>query len=206
MGLIVLQCARLGCFTSIATLAILSCLICPPAHAQDSPGRFEVGANASTLRFNGASNFRPGAEGDVNFGRHLALDMSLNLQPSTPLSRGVEGFFGGKAGMRTEHFGFFGKARPGFISQGHQLREVTVNAGSATIIRVGRLTRPALDLGGVFEYYPSRRWVLRSDIGDAVIFGGGTRFNVLGGTMPPSFTTGTTTQNFQFSTSVHYRF
>lgn len=204
MRLLALQYSGFGCLTALA--AFLS-LTCPPAvSAQDSPGRFEVGGNVTTLRFNGTGNFRPGAEGDLNFGRHLALDAALTLQPSTPVSRGVEGFFGGKAGLRTGRFGFFGKARPGFISQGHQVREITVTAGSPTTVRSGRLTDPALDLGGVFEYYPSRRWALRSDVGDAVIFGNGTRFNMLGGAMPFSFTTGRTTHNFQFSTSVHYRF
>ena len=125
------------------------------------------------------------------------------MQPSTPQGRGIEGLFGLKAGIRRERFGFFGKARPGFISQGNQLRQVIV--GSSTVVRSGRLTEPALDLGGVFEYYPAQHWVLRSDFGDTLIFGQGTQFNVLAPT-PVSFTTGATTHNFQFSTGVRYRF
>jgi hypothetical protein len=120
--------------------------------------------------------------------------------------------FGGKVGTRTEHFGFFGKVRPGFVSRGDQLRGETIIVGPAPIIsipniRFGRLTERALDFGGVVEYYPSKHWALRYDFGDTVVFGEAAKITIIGD--PPLITgvpNGNTTHNFQFSTSVHYRF
>ncbi|HKF22644.1 MAG TPA: outer membrane beta-barrel protein [Candidatus Angelobacter sp.] len=215
MRLIDLQCSPLSCFVALATLVVLLSQACPPACAQDSPGRFEVGGNFTALRFNGTGNFGPGVEGDVNFGRHFALDAAFNWLPANRYEHITQGLFGGKAGVRTEHFGFFGKVRPGFISRPNQLREETIVSGVAsgtafiTVsgLRVDRLTERALDFGGVVEYYPSKHWALRYDLGDTVVFGEGVRVNFIGG--PPlitSFSNGNTTHNFQFSTSVHYRF
>jgi hypothetical protein len=215
MRLIDRQCSRLGCLTALATLAVFLSLGCPlAACAQDSPGHFEVGGNFTALRFNGAGNFGPGLEGDFNFGRHFALDAAFNWLPATRYSHVVQGLFGGKAGMRTEHFGLFGKVRAGFISRGNQLREEIANVGPfplgqpipPPIIRFGRLTERALDFGGVFEYYPAKHWALRYDFGDTVVFGEGAQIHIFGDSFNFNGPPGNTTHNFQFSTSVHYRF
>ena len=100
MRLLVFQYSGFGCLTALA--AFLSLTSPSAVGAQDSPTRFGVGGNITTLRFNGPQSFNPGAEGDVNFGRHFALDAALTLRPSTPVSRGVEVSLGGKAGLRTE--------------------------------------------------------------------------------------------------------
>jgi Outer membrane protein beta-barrel domain len=202
---------RSGCLIAFLFLTILLTQS-PTASAQDSPGRFEVGGNFTALRFNQVANFGPGIEGDVNFGRHFALDAAFNWLPASPYEHTIQGLFGGKVGTRTEHFGFFGKVRPGFVSRGDQLREETIILGPAPIIsipniRFGRLTERALDFGGVVEYYPSKHWALRYDFGDTVVFGEAAKITIIGG--PPlitGFPGGNTTHNFQFSTSVHYRF
>src|SRR5215471_3194043 len=211
MRLIDLQCSPLSCFVALATLVVLLSQACPPACAQDSPGRFEAGGNFTALRFNGNPNFGPGLEGDVNFGRHFALDAAFNWLPASPYDHTIQGLFGGKVGTRTEHFGFFGKVRPGFISRGDQLREETIVSGTSFItipnIRFGRLTERAIDFGGVLEYYPSKHWALRYDFGDTVVFGEAPQIHFIGGPIViTGFSTGNTTNNFQFSTSVHYRF
>src|SRR5262245_57279987 len=84
------------------------------ACAQDSPGRVEVGGNFTALHIGGAF-FGPGVDGDFNFNRHIALDGSFSWLPSSP-THVMTGLFGAKVGTRTQHFGFFGKVRPGFIS------------------------------------------------------------------------------------------
>src|SRR5262245_28451209 len=215
MRLIDLECSRFGCSTALAIFAVVFSFACPPAaRAQDSPGRFEVGGNFTALRLNGTANFGPGLEGDFNFGRHFALDAAFNWLPATPYEHITQGLFGGKVGTRTEHFGFFGKVRPGFISRDNQLRQEIVNLGPfplgqpipPPIIRFGRLTERVLDFGGVFEYYPAKHWALRYDFGDTVIFGEGAQIHIVGGPFNFSGTPGRTTHNFQFSTSVHYRF
>jgi hypothetical protein len=210
MRLIDLQCSCLRCLIAGAALVALLFLACPTiAVAQDSPGRFEVGGNFTALRFNGTGNFGPGVEGDINFGRHFALDAAFNWLPATRYSHVVQGLFGGKAGMRTEHFGFFGKVRPGFVSRANQLRQETINLGppiSVPSVRFGRLTERALDFGGVFEYYPAKHWALRYDFGDTVIFGEAPQIIFIGTAPGFNLSSGSTTHNFQFSTSVHYRF
>jgi hypothetical protein len=75
-----------------------------------------------------------------------------------------------------------------------------------------RLTNFAFDLGGVLEFYPSKRIVTRFDAGDTLIkyrrrdsniplfdpFGGVTLF--------PFTVPGETRHNFQFSAGVGFRF
>ena len=184
------------------------------ALAQDSPGRFEVGGNFTAQRFGRAGFFGPGVDGDLNFGRHIALDGSYSWLPSSPTHL-MTGLFGAKVGTRTEHFGFFGKVRPGFISFGNVERFATEIVGPGPVLnlsqRFGRLTERALDFGGVVEYYPARHWALRWDVGDLVVFQepnptltiiiNGVPNTVTFGGFPPG-----TLHNFQFNTGIHYRF
>jgi len=206
-----LQCSRLCSLTALLVLMLLALADPRLATAQDSPGRFEVGGNFTALRLERTANFGPGIEGDFNFGRHFALDAAFNWLPASPYEHTIQGLFGGKVGTRTEHFGFFGKVRPGFISRGDQLREETIVSGPSFItipsIRFGRLTERVIDFGGVLEYYPSKHWALRYDFGDTVVFGEAPQIHFIGSPLIiTGFSTGNTTNNFQFSTSVHYRF
>jgi hypothetical protein len=202
----------------ISSIVFLSAL----AAAQDSPGRFEAGAAFSTMHMPGIAALGPAVEGDVNFGRHFALDGAASWFPnSTRGQSAATGFFGAKAGMRTQRFGFFGKARPGFMTFDNALRGATFiltpapgGLGSVTTIssfRFGRLTQRALDLGGVAEYYPARHWAFRWDLGDMLLFEDkGPTFTFIGvGTpsQPPIIERSPgITQHFQFSTGIHYRF
>lgn len=63
-----------------------------------------------------------------------------------------------KAGWRRDRFGLFWKARPGFLSFS-DVPQLGV-AGSFY-----RQTHFALDLGGVFEVYPTPKTILRFDVG-----------------------------------------
>lgn len=210
-----LQFARTDFLTAVAVLAIVFSLVWSmPAVAQDSPGRFEVGGSFTAFHFNSAANFGPGLEGDFNLGRHFALDGAFNWLLAGPRNAGIFGgtagtlgLFGGKAGTRTEHFGVFVKVRPGFISRANQLREETIDLAIAAFnVRFARLTEPALDFGGVFEYYPAKHWALRYDFGDTIVFQEGVKISFgIPAPLTPSIG-GRNTNNFQFSTSVHYRF
>ena len=205
-------------FTPAARLAIVWVLLFSThALAQDSPGRFELGGNFTTTHAH-VGNYQAygaGLEGDINFGRHFALDAAYTfLRNEFPYQMGL---FGLKAGVRTERFGFFGKIRPGFITNKPVLRDssIVVDPGPpavtlGTMAHVHRLTEKALDLGGVVEYYPSRHWALRWDVGDTlVVQDQGPTFTVIVvGNPTPSVTAfpARTSNNFQFSTGVHYRF
>lgn len=213
---------RLLTSTTSIVVAVSIVFLSALAAAQDSPGRFEAGTSFSTLHMPGIAALGPALEGDVNFGRRFALDGAASWFPnSTRGKSAATGFFGAKAGIRTEHFGFFGKARPGFMTFDNAFRQETIiltpapnGIGSVTSIssfRFGRLTQRALDLGGVAEYYPARHWALRWDVGDMLLFqdkGPTIKFIGIG---TPSFPipiepSPGTTQHFQFSTGIHYRF
>ena len=159
--------------TSTTSILVAGCILflSTLAAAQDSPGRFEAGASFSTLHMPGIAGLGPALEGDVNFGRYISLDGSLSWFPTRPGGQSAAtGFFGAKAGKRTERFGFFGKARPGFLTFDNAFRGETLiltpapnGIGSISTLssfRFGRLTQRALDLGGVAEYYPARHWAL----------------------------------------------
>jgi hypothetical protein len=207
----------------IATQFLAAFLLVGPTYtwSQDAPGRFELGGNFTTLRFSGAGTFGPGVEGDVNFGRHFSLDGTYSWLPSNR-QHVMTALIGGKAGFRTQRFGFFAKVRPGIVSQGNFLRQETFVLSPAppplppTLListassRFGRLTERALDVGGVAEYYPSRHWSIRWDIGDLIRFQerGPTFTTFLPGNPNPNVFSGAgqTKGNFQFSTGIHYRF
>jgi hypothetical protein len=89
---------------------------------------------------------------------------------------GMSGQFGVKAGKRFERFGLFGKARPGFVSYSRvyhleAARDFTFFGQQFTLgeFSIGRKYYFSTDLGGVLEFYPSRRLVTRFDLGDTII-------------------------------------
>lgn len=175
--------------------------------SQTSPiSRFEVGGGITGIRNALVANVGPAAEGDINFGRHVALDAAFQWMPAS-FSQTVIGFFGAKVGTRTEHFGFFGKVRPGFISTSDTLRGSTFNPDTGQdFVRFGRLTEKALDAGGVIEYYPAPHWLMRWDLGDTILFEQPTVFSVTGNAPSSLSVSRGTTNHLQFSAAVHYRF
>jgi hypothetical protein len=203
------------------------------AQAQGGPEkseatRFEVGAQFSSLTLE-PDLTQPGFGGrfTFNFNDHIALEAELNYFPNDNgritsdrnNGRATQGLFGVKAGRRFKNFGIFGKARPGFVSFTRGFGDVVITgpppAGSVfpeSDFRPRRLTHPALDVGGVLEFYPSRRIVTRFDAGVTIIRVGQTTFQGFaagpGNTLVvlPLTIPGDTTGNFQFSAGIGYRF
>ena len=91
--------------------------------------------------------------------------------------------FGVKAGKRFKKVGVFGKVRPGFVTftetsefTGFQAELVPdpIRRGQLVLVdvpqfRIGKATYFSTDIGGVVEFYPSRRIVTRFDVGDTII-------------------------------------
>ena len=81
-----------------------------------------------------------------------------------------------------QRFGLFGKVRPGFVSFSRSLnligtRQLTF-AGFPFVqgdFEFARRTFFANDLGGVLEFYPTRRWAVRFDAGARLLDGEGQR-------------------------------
>jgi len=102
-----------------------------------------------------------------NFSRSAAVDVEATRYPGK-----TSALLGIKSGKRFDRFGVFGKARMGmwYFDRGYF----------------------AADLGGVLEYYPSRRTTIRIDLGDTILFYGGTALG--------------TVHNFQPAIGFGYRF
>ena len=179
-------------------LAALNGLARGQSAPQSQKSRIEVGAVFSVLGINdanGLSDLFPRTEVGVggrftyNLNRHLALEAEVNLFPrdfrkfTTNFTGGrmTEGLFGLKAGIRKNRFGVFGKFRPGFESSGRaEIPHFLNGDGPDPHNRFGferiRATQFALDVGGVFELYPSPRTIIRFDAGDTIVRYPGVQF------------------------------
>src|SRR5215469_996259 len=96
----------------------------------------------------------------------------------------LQGLFGVKGGIRRNHFGFFGKARPGFNSYSKALTGISGANPTSLTFSYARSTNFVLDLGGIVEFYPTVRSTLRVEVGDTHIFFSTRNVN-LGGVIQP---------------------
>jgi hypothetical protein len=124
-------------------------------------------------------------------------------------SRRIEGLFGPKIGWRWRRFGVFGKAKAGFFQYDQDTRlSSTLNPPVVPDTFNSRQRNSAgfaRDLGCVVEFYPSRRIVLRVDIGDTLIRFGARDLNFDGSVSGPSF--GERTKHYlQINTGIGFRF
>jgi hypothetical protein len=139
---------------------------------------------------------------DYNITRWIALDSTLNFVPGQQGSKPmVEGLFGAKIGERFQHWGIYGKVRPGFIFYENALP----GGGDYTPTS---LTRFAWDFGGVVELYPARNSTIRFDVGTTLVRyldnHPDTKPYPLGSYLSTQYIV--TQGNFQVSTSYTYRF
>lgn len=118
-------------------------------------------------------------EAEMNFYTRDLTGGALTTLPN-PSGHMFQGQFGAKVGKRFEKWGVFGKARPGFVgfTKVNELvstRMFNVQFGNETIpvtvgeFRVAKKLYPSIDIGGVVEFYISRRWMARFDVGDTII-------------------------------------
>ncbi len=176
--------------------------------AQSEPGKVEVGVMMTNLHmsdFKGAPN-QPGYGGrlTINLHRNIAIDGELSFLPisDNPLGynakNAAQGLVGIKAGYRKERWGVYGKFRPG-VTHFKGLAEgvVCVAALPYSNACIPRdTTRLTIDYGGVVEIYPSKKSLIRFDLGNTVIRFGDTRAGIA------NFNR----NNLQYSFGVGYRF
>jgi len=176
--------------TNLAIAACFAAVSVSSASAQPSGSRFEVGGQLSTLQVSGSdlSAIHAGVGGRFvyNLTDWASLEAEGNYFPndnvtfdsSTPSNdlrveyrrTRAEAFFGPKLGVRFQRFGIFGKVRPGFAHLSDGGTACTGSAcAAANLLAPSYRTEFALDLGGVFEFYPSSRIVARLDLGDTAI-------------------------------------
>lgn len=167
-------------FLSLVIIAAFLILISPHTNAQDNGSvkdrKFEVGGDISTVTFgSGVTELGVGGRFTYNLNSHVALEAAGYYFPNNcnfcgrNSGRVSEGLFGVKIGKRFDKWGIFGKVRPGVVSFSKgdfdivSLTSSTVPLSFVTVEK--RLTNFALDVGGVLEFYPTKRIITRMDFG-----------------------------------------
>jgi opacity protein-like surface antigen len=158
------------------------------------PGKWEFGPLFSTMfiaREGPADGVRtePGFGGYASYRFYHAFyfDSDLLYFPRGSNSFGphdggevLQGLFGLKGGIRRNHFGIFGKVRPGFNSYSQALTGIS-SSGQESF---GRSTNFVVDLGGIVEFYSGERGTLRLEAGDTHIYFNTRDVNFAGTTIP----------------------
>ena len=151
----------------------------PMESESEVPGRLEFGPQFTAMsihRLGPLDGVRtdPGIGGFVDYRilPFLFADSAVIFYPRDTRSSDahdggqiLQGVFGARVGVRKNHFGIFGKVRPGFNSYSRALTGMT-NSGET----FDRSTNFVLNLGGVVEFYTTKRSVLRIDAGDTHIY------------------------------------
>ncbi len=213
-----------------ASLIIFLLALAPAAAAQEREApKVEFGVQYTSLSINlpgfrGTENAPGfGARVTYNFNDYFAVEAEGNLLPAGTQADYTTGGSaqqvqaGLKAGKRWNRFGLFAKARPGFVTFSRVRQLVgteTINFGGFPFT-LGRFedkrkTHFSMDVGGVLEFYPSRRMLVRFDAGDTIIRFGEHRepnnFAGAGDTQLVVTAPSETTHNFQFTGGVAFRF
>jgi hypothetical protein len=158
----------------------------------------------------------------------LAIETELNFFPKVDSfsqpgffndGKVIEVLFGIKAGKRFEKAGVFGKARPGFLYASKGDLQNKPGSFCAAIFppptgcsQTISKTSFAFDLGGVVELYPTKRTLIRFDLGDTMVRL--DQRNVTAALKSPAGTSNfvvvavpaETTHNFQVSAGMGFRF
>jgi hypothetical protein len=157
--------------------------------------RYEAGIQLSGVHLHKIDEGAFGIGGRFHFNvtEFLAADLELTRFPENSAGNfGETAMWGGiRAGKHFDRVGAFVKARPGWIHFG----------GEYFASRLDQKTHFMFDLGGIFEFYPSRRVFLRLEGGDMVIYFGGTRLS----NRPDPDALGTI-HNFQSGVGFAFRF
>lgn len=186
---------------------------------------FPIGPNYRIPADTHQTEYGFGGRFTYNFNKNVAVEAEANFFPIDRLSRtGRESerifwtseFFrvflepqgrkfqavaGPKIGYRGKNIGIFGKIRPGLF---YVERLPVIDTLSLTLPVIGvfasekKATFFSVDVGGVFEYYPSKRTVVRFDLGDTIIC-----YNAQD---PKQFNPGFTRHTLQTSVGFGFRF
>ncbi len=203
---------------ALLTLVVLTM----PINAQVADHKFEVGGFFTSITLaDFEERVSPGfGTGDstvngiggrltYNFNENFAIDGEGSFFPSAhfnndEVGQKMQGFVGVKAGVRNKWVGAFAKARPGVMWFG----EFT-SRGDCTPTSFGRTCGVdhekdfALDLGGVVEFYPAERAIIRVDVGNTLIRYQDRTFGTFG---TPVVVDGGFKSNFQVSLGFGWRF
>src|SRR5882762_11279832 len=162
---------------------LLLCLVTISASAQANTTRVEFGPELTQVYFPvnpvGSVQYQPGfgAFGSLRLYKTVSVDSSFSITPTVPITgtsdvggRLTQAFLGVRAGLSKGRIDVDAKVRPGLASFGSVILRITPPPNLQFF--VGRLTEPSLDIGGVVEVRISRRFAVRYEMGDTMIFYG----------------------------------
>jgi len=212
-----------------AAIALLLCAYVTALGQQSNdrePPKIEVGVHFSSFTLGPDAEFfssttdharsedGAGVRAGYNLTKYLAVEGEVNFftheQAITFRSGGnlLQGQFGAKIGKRFDRFGFFAKGRPGFLNFSQVLTHTgntSFTSGGQTFtfpnFEVKRRSFFSLDVGGVVEFYPSRRVLVRFDFGDTMVHTSDVEVPTLG-----VISRGGLSHKFQFSSGIAFRF
>ena len=175
-------------------LAWLGLAFSSAAYAQDVP-KIEVGVHATLIKLGDFRLQIPGFDETqrgfggrvtVNVTEHFSIEGEMNLFPKDfrlniskfsgvlieklDQDKVVQGLLGIKYGVRSNRFGIFAKARPGYTKVRLRTERDDGPGAPSPIDDIFRWSGGyCLDLGGVFEVYPSKHTQFRLDFGNTRI-------------------------------------
>jgi len=180
--------------------------------AQANTARFEFGPQLTQIYFPvnplGSVQYQPGfgAFGSLRLCKALKADSSFSITPTVPITgtsyvggRLTQAFFGVRAGLSKGRIDLDAKVRPGLASFGSVVLRISPLPSPQFF--VGRLTEPSLDIGGVLEVRISRRFAVRYEMGDTMIFYGSRKLFT---NLPP--VSGDLVNTLEFDTGFAFRF
>jgi hypothetical protein len=149
-------------------LLFAACVSLAPA-PKSAAQSFEIGGQVTGLHLHKIDEAPVGigVRFHYNLTRLAAVDAELTHYPENPAGNFGEtaALAGIRAGKKFSRIGVFAKARAGVMHFG----------GDYFTQQLNLRTRSIVDIGGIVEYYPSRRTFLRLEAGDTVIYFGAAR-------------------------------
>ncbi len=172
----------------------------PPARLRNNPNDSGFGARIS---YNFTKRIAVEAEANWYFQKNFNYELPLYNESPNRGGQKFQMLFGPKVGHRTRKFGVFGKVRPGFIHFVSYpvyiwIQDVPPGSPYLSWQTLQRSTFFNVDVGGVFEYYPSKRTIFRVDVGDTII-----RYNAQ---EPKQYNATFTRHNLQMNVGFGFRF
>jgi len=183
---------RLGVTRNFGRTETASAERAPENQKWDTGAIFALQPRTEPYFTNGFLNPYPeeGLWASWNFSKHVSWDTTLLRSPRNPGKnvndsyqaggRAFEALSGVKAGFRSGHMGYFAKARPGLMTFGEtyrgrtdfpcRRRRLLEPCFGTSKVDNGTFTDAVLDTGGIVEFYPTRRSVLRFEAGSATVF------------------------------------
>ena len=200
---------RKNLFALVAPLLLLFVSVSARAQSVLDDHKFEVGGQYTAIGLD-EFNVVNGVGGRVgyNLNKYFAIEGEANFFPETHLGneqigQKAQGFVGVKAGTREKYAGVFAKLRPGAMAIGEITSGFDCNRTSFGSVCRTNKGQFALDAGAVAEFYPSRRSIIRLDVGDTMVNirrASRSFFN------QNTQTSTDFTHNLQFSVGFSYRF